>query len=172
MSINQNKRRVYQLIERANYILSVFSGIILVLLSLSTTYGVIRRYLFNSPEPYSYEFGCIFLIAGFVLVMSAVEWQNRFIRVDILLNRLPKNAQAIISNIISPFIGLLLVIILIWQGGVDALHALQVGQTSLSVWREPLYPVKFVITIGYGLLGLTLIARLWYGLISFKTKAE
>lgn len=163
---------MYRLMERLNYFLSVFSGIIIIVLSLSTTYGVARRYIFNSPEPYSYEIGCMLLLAAFVLSLSSVEWRDRFIRVDLLLTRLPPKGAHILRNIVSPIIGLALVIVLTWQGANDALHALQIGQTSISVWRQPLYPIKFLITIGYGLLCLTLIARLCYGIALLTSKSK
>ena len=170
MSIDKNKRSIHELIGRANYYLSLLSGIILVLLCMSTSYGVFRRYALNSPEPYSYEIGCMFLLASFVLAVSAVEWRDRFIRVDILLTHFPKSVSTLITNFISPICGLILVIILVWQGGTDAVHSYQIHQTSMSIWREPLYPIKFVIPIGYGLLGFTLIAKLAYGISSVLTK--
>ena len=78
----------------------------------------------------------------------------------------------LITNFISPICGLILVIVLVWQGGSDAVHAYQIGQTSMSVWREPLYPIKFLIPIGYSLLGLTLVAKLFYGITSFTSKKQ
>ncbi len=170
MSNGDNKHSIHEWISRANYFLSLFSGIILVLLCVSTSYGVFRRYALNSPEPYSYEIGCMFVLASFVLAVSAVEWRDRFIRVDILLNQFPKNISLLVTNFISPICGLILVIILVWQGGVDALHSFEIHQTSMSVWREPLYPIKFLIPVGYSLLGLTLIAKLAYGISSLITK--
>jgi TRAP-type mannitol/chloroaromatic compound transport system permease small subunit len=163
---------MYRLIERSNYFLSLFSGILIVIISFCATYGVIRRYAFNSPEPYSYEIGCMLLLASFVLAVSAVEWRDRFIRVDLLFTRLPPKGVHILRNIVSPIIGLVLVTVLTWQGAIDALHAFQIGQTSISVWHQPLYPIKFVITLGYGLLCLALIARLCYGVAFLTSKGK
>ena len=172
MANGKNRHNLHWFIGEVNYYLSLFSGILLVLLCVSTSYGVFRRYALNSPEPYSYEIGCMFLLASFVIAVSAVEWRDRFIRVDILLTRFPKSVATVVTNFISPICGLILVIVMVWQGGADAVHAYQIGQTSMSVWREPLYPIKFIIPIGYGLLGLTLIAKLFYGVTSFTSKEQ
>jgi TRAP-type mannitol/chloroaromatic compound transport system permease small subunit len=172
MANSENRHNLHWFIGQANYYLSLFSGILLVLLCISTSYGVFRRYALNSPEPYSYEIGCMFLLASFVLAVSAVEWRDRFIKVDLLLTHLPKTIQTVITNFLSPICGLLLVFVLVWQGGIDAIHAFNIGQTSMSVWREPLYPIKFLIPTGYGLLGLTLIAKLFYGITWFSTKKQ
>lgn len=170
MTTGNNSQNIHRLIGRANYYLSLLSGILLVVLTISTSYGVIRRYVFNSPEPYSYELGCMCLLASFVIAVSAVEWRDRFIKVDILLTHFPKAIRTLITNFISPICGLILIVILVWQGGVDAAYAYKIHQTSMSVWREPLYPIKFLIPIGYSLLGLTLIARLAYGFTSLISK--
>jgi TRAP-type mannitol/chloroaromatic compound transport system permease small subunit len=172
MAISKNEHSFHWFIGQANYYLSLVSGILLVLLCMSTSYGVFRRYALNSPEPYSYEIGCMFLLASFVIAVSAVEWRDRFIKVDILLTRFPQAVQTIMTNFISPICGLILIIVLVWQGGGDAIHAYKIHQLSMSVWREPLYPIKFVIPFGYGLLGLTLIAKLFYGITSFTTKTQ
>ena len=172
MANGKNGHNLHWFIGQANYYLSLFSGILLVLLCVSTSYGVFRRYALNSPEPYSYEIGCMFLLASFVLAVSAVEWRDRFIKVDLLLTYLPKTIQTLLTNFISPICGLILIIVLVWQGGIDAVHSYEIGQTSMSVWREPLYPIKFLIPAGYSLLGLTLIAKLFYGVTWFTVKKQ
>ena len=166
--LNQLIQMLDWLIERASHFIMVIAGAMAVLMAFITTYGVIRRYIFNSPEFYSYEFSVIFLLLSFVLVVAALERKNRFIRVDIVSNLLPESANNIILNIIAPILGLVFISVLTWKGGVDAMFALRVGQTSSSAWRIPLFPIKIIIPIGYGLLCLVLIARLCRGLASIK----
>jgi TRAP-type mannitol/chloroaromatic compound transport system permease small subunit len=166
--LNQLKQTLDWLIERASHFIMVFAGMLVVLMAFITTYGVVRRYVFNSPEFYSYEFSVIFLLLSFVLVVAALERQNRFIRVDIVSNLLPDSVNNIILNILAPILGLVFISVLTWKGGVDALFAFKVGQTSSSAWQIPLFPIKIIIPIGYGLLCLVLIARLCRGLASLK----
>jgi TRAP-type C4-dicarboxylate transport system permease small subunit len=172
MGINISEQALPRLIGRITYLLSILGGSLMVILSLATAYGVIRRYLFNSPEPYSYEVGCICMLSSFVLTLAAVEWRDRFIRVDIVLTLFPKRFAGIVANLISPMIGLVLVVVFIWQSGIDASHAFQINQKSMSIWREPLYPIKFVIFIGYVLLGLTLLARIYYSLTALRSREK
>jgi len=124
---NKIRDNIFRYISQANYLLAVFSGILMVLLALSTSYGVARRYVFNSPEIYSYEIGCMLLLASFILATASVEWSDRFMRVDIVLAHLHQKAYSIIKDIISPFIGLALVILLTWQSGIDAVYSFQIG---------------------------------------------
>jgi TRAP-type C4-dicarboxylate transport system permease small subunit len=162
------KQLLNQIIERASHFAMVLAGAMVVLMAFMTTYGVVRRYLFNSPEPYSYEFSVIFLLLSFVLAVAALERLNRLIRVDILANRFSKGTNNIILNIIAPILGLAFCAILTWKGGADALYALQMSQLSRSAWQVPLFPIKIIIPIGYGLLCLILIARLCRGLASLE----
>jgi TRAP-type C4-dicarboxylate transport system permease small subunit len=166
------KQLLDQIIERASHFAMVLAGAMVVLMAFITTYGVVRRYLFNSPEPYSYEFSVIFLLLSFVLAVAALERLNRLIRVDIVANRFSKGTNNIILNIIAPILGLAFCAILTWKGGADALYALQMSQLSRSAWQVPLFPIKIVIPIGYGLLCLILIARLYRGLASLEDSTK
>jgi TRAP-type C4-dicarboxylate transport system permease small subunit len=152
-------------IERVSLGFAVFSGSLIVIMAFLSTYGATRRYVFRSPEPVSYEFSCMFLLISFVLAIAAVERQDRLLRCDLLLERFPENVRNIVSNIISPILGLTFFGIITWVSFSDALRALEIGQHSLSTWPVPLFPVKLVIPIGYGFLCIVLLVRLFLGLL-------
>jgi TRAP-type mannitol/chloroaromatic compound transport system permease small subunit len=156
-------------IERVNLGFVVFSGSLIVIMAFLSTYGATRRYAFRSPEPVSYEFSCMFLLLSFVLALAAVERQDRFLRCDLLLERFSGNVRNIISNIISPIMGLTFFGIITWISFSDALRALEIGQVSRSAWPVPLFPVKIFIPIGYGFFCFILVIRLVLGLFHLKT---
>jgi len=159
-------------IERVNRVLVVFAGSLIVIMAFLSTYGAIRRYVFNSPEPVSYEFSRMFLLISFVLAIAAVERQDRLLRCDLLLERFPENVRNIIANIISPILGITFFGIITWASFGDALRALEIGQHSLSTWPVPLFPVKLVIPVGYGFLCIVLLVRLFLGLLRIKTSSR
>jgi TRAP-type C4-dicarboxylate transport system permease small subunit len=107
----------------------------------------------------------MFLLISFVLAIVAVERQDRLLRCDLLLERFPENVRNIVSNIISPILGITFFGIVTWVSFGDALRALEIGQHSLSTWPVPLFPVKLVIPIGYGFLCIVLLVRLFLGLL-------
>jgi TRAP-type C4-dicarboxylate transport system permease small subunit len=152
-------------IERVSLGFVVFAGSLIVIMGFLSTYGAIRRYVFRSPEPVSYEFSCMFLLISFVLAIAAVERQDRLLRCDLLLERFPENVRNIVANIISPILGITFFGIVTWVSFGDALRALEIGQHSLSTWPVPLFPVKLVIPIGYGFLCIVLLVRLFLGLL-------
>ena len=166
------KQKLDLWIERVNQGFVVFAGSLIVIMAFLSTYGSIRRYAFNSPEPISYEFSKMFLLLSFVLAIAAVERQNRFLRCDLLLERFPENVRNIVSNIISPIFGITFFGIITWISFGDALRALEIGQHSLSTWPVPLFPVKLLIPIGYGFLCFILLIRLVLGLLHLKTSSR
>ena len=162
------RRIVEPWIERINQVFVVGAGLLIVIMGFLSTYGAIRRYAFRSPEPISYEFGCIFLLVSFVLANAAVERQDRLLRLDLLLDHFSPAARNIISNIVSPIMGITFFGIITWISFGDALRALEIGQVSRSAWPVPLFPVKLFIPIGYGFLCVVLLYRLVLGLLRLK----
>ena len=165
---NKVRQTIDHIIERASHLFLVLSGILIVVMMFSATYGVVRRYAFNSPEPYSYEISTIFLLWSFVFAISAVEKLGRHIRVDFISSHLPERGQHIILNIIAPIMGLFFGFMLIWKGIDISLFSLQMGEVSSSTWKVPLFPIKIMVPIGYAVLFLILLTRIYKGIASLK----
>jgi TRAP-type C4-dicarboxylate transport system permease small subunit len=165
------KRSLDRWIKRINQVLVVFAGSLIVIMAFLATYGSFRRYILKAPEPVSYELSKIFLLLSFVLAIAAVEMQDRFLRCDLLLERLPDNIRNIISNILSPILGIVFFGIITWISFSDSLRAFQIDQHSQSSWPVPLFPIKLMIPTGYGFLCLILLMRLFRGLLRLKASS-
>jgi TRAP-type mannitol/chloroaromatic compound transport system permease small subunit len=165
---SEDKSMPERVVDKASHVFLVLSGILIVIMMFTATYGVIRRYAFHNPEPYSYEISTMFMVFTFVFAISAVERLDRHIRVDFISSRLSERSQHIILNIIAPIMGLFFVFILTWQGFDVAFFSLKIGEVSSSSWGEPIFPVKIMVPIGYTLLFLVLLTRIYKGLILLK----
>jgi TRAP-type C4-dicarboxylate transport system permease small subunit len=159
-------------IKRVNQAFVIFAGSLIAIMAFLATYGSVRRYVFNAPEPVSYELSKMFLLLSFVLAIAAVEMQNRFLRCDLLLERFPENIRNIVSNILSPILGITFFGIITWISFSDTLRAFEIDQHSQSSWPIPLFPVKLMIPVGYGFLCLVLLVHLVRGLLNLKTNSE
>ncbi len=155
-----------QVIERVGNWGLVSSGVLILLMAFLSTYAVGRRYLLNNPEPYSYELSTIFLTACVVLAVSGLQRYKRHLRVDFIANFLPQDVQTILLDIVGPLLALTYVSIITWQSWDNALYSFNIGETSQSVWEEPLYPTKFLIPIGMFWLVLVLLAQISSGFIN------
>jgi TRAP-type mannitol/chloroaromatic compound transport system permease small subunit len=165
---NEVKGKIDSIVDKASHVFLVLSGVLIVIMMFATVYGVVRRYAFHNPEPYSYEISTMFMVFTFVFAISAVERLGRHIRVDFISSRLSDRWQHIILNIIAPIMGLFFVFILTWQGVEVSLFSLKIGEVSSSSWGEPIFPVKIMVPIGYALLFLVLLTRIYKGITSLK----
>lgn len=168
-------KRLDRISERICFFFLALAGALTVLMSLLTTYGVVRRYVFHNPEPYSYELVTMFFLFSFVFAVSYVDRGDRHIRVDLLSNLMSKSWRNILLNIIAPVLALTYAVLLARQGWVAAMRSFDIGEVSMSVWAEPLWPIKIMIPIGYALLCLALLTRISRGvtsLIAGKGKPE
>jgi TRAP-type mannitol/chloroaromatic compound transport system permease small subunit len=143
----------------------VVSGVLILIIGFLTTYGVGKRYIFNNPDPYSYELSIIFLVACILMALPGIQWQRRNLRVDWILTHFPQKWQGIIGDIFANILALIFVSIVIWKSWGIFLYSIQVGETSQSAWQEPLWPMKLLIPITMSWLFLTLISQLAHAVI-------
>jgi TRAP-type mannitol/chloroaromatic compound transport system permease small subunit len=139
-------------------------------MGFAISYGAIRRYAFNSPEPYSSEFSTMCLLFGATFGIVSVQWLRRNIRVDLIPRYFPERMQIIVLDIIGPILGLFYVVIVTWQAWRAGLYSLNIGEVSMSIWSEPLWPMKLLVPIGWSLLGIVLIAQLARGIVTLRER--
>jgi TRAP-type mannitol/chloroaromatic compound transport system permease small subunit len=159
-------RALDRAIEGAAYYGLLVSGILILVMSWLSTYGVARRYLLNNPEPYSYEISTSMLLACVVFSIAYLQRQGQHLRADFLSIHFSQATQAVITDIVGPIVALFYIGIITWQSWDAALYSLRIYETSQSSWEEPLFPTKLVVPIGMGLLCLVLLAQLSRGVTS------
>lgn len=157
-----------RVIERVSNAFAVISGILIVLMALIASYGVIRRYVFESPEPYSYELSMMFLLWTFVLALAYLEKLDSHLRVDFFVVLLPKRIRTFFLNVVGPLAGFIFCAVLTWEGWTVAMYSLEIGEKSMSIWAIPLFPVKIVVPIGYGLLCIVLLLKIIQGILKIR----
>jgi TRAP-type C4-dicarboxylate transport system permease small subunit len=155
--------------SRISHGLSVVAGIICVGMIFTATYGVFRRYLFRSPEPYSYELSMIFMVWSFVLAVPIVQVLEQHIRTDIFVQFFPKSVQVFLSRWVTPIIGLFYCSLLTYKGIDVAIYSYKVGDTSMSVWAIPLFPIKVFIPIGFAALTFVVLTKFLHNIVSPST---
>jgi TRAP-type C4-dicarboxylate transport system permease small subunit len=143
-----------------------------MIMSWLSTYAVARRYFFHNPEPYSYEIGMSFLLACVVLAIAGLQRSGQHLKVDFITIHLSKGAQDNLRDILVPILALFYIGILTWQSWNVAWYSFQIHETSQSVWQEPLFPIKFIVPIGSGLLCLILLAQLIRGVNSLVQRMK
>lgn len=121
---------------------------------LLTSADVVLR-LFRHPVPGTYEMVGLLgaVVISFSLAYTSVE--RGHIAVEFLFQKLPKKVRFFI-NAINDFLCLFLFGLLTWQTMLMASNLKQSGEVSMTL-QLPIYPFVFGISIGCGLLSLTLL---------------
>jgi TRAP-type C4-dicarboxylate transport system permease small subunit len=153
-------------------VLLAISGVMILIMAFTATYGVARRYLMHNPEPYSYEVGMMMLLWCYVLSVAELQKQERHLRGDFILSRLPRGFQYFVNRILAPMLAVLCSAALTWKGWDAAMFSLRIGERSISYWSEPLFPVKIMIPVGYGFLFIVAAFQLFQGIRSKSREVE
>jgi len=161
-------KKADRVIERVSYAFTILSGALIVLMTFITSYGVTRRYVFKSPEPYSYELSMMLLLWTFVLAVAYLEKLDGHLKVDFFVVLLPKNIRDFFLNVIGRLLGFIFCAVLTYEGWIVAMYSLETGEKSMSVWAVPLFPIKIVIPIGYGLLCIVLLLKIVREILRIK----
>jgi TRAP-type mannitol/chloroaromatic compound transport system permease small subunit len=165
-------KSVDKLIDRMAYVAAIISGMLVLIMGFSSTYATIRRYVFSSPEPYSYEINIMFLLACVVLAIAGVQLYRRQLRVDFVSNHFSEGVQDFLINVIGTLMGISVIVLLIWKSWDAAWYSFSIGETSQSVMREPLGPIKMIVPIGAFLLLLVLLSQFTHGVINFVQRIK
>jgi TRAP-type mannitol/chloroaromatic compound transport system permease small subunit len=123
---------------------------ILVLLVLINS-DIIRRTAFDAPVPGVTEIVGMSIVACVFLQLAHALRMGRLTRSDIILSRLKKHPRLrFVLEAIYNLVGALILIILLYHTFPTLIHAWTIGEYEGSAggFTAPVWPVKFLITIG------------------------
>jgi TRAP-type C4-dicarboxylate transport system permease small subunit len=130
---------------------------ILATMMFLTFVDVLLRYIFNLPVPGATEL--IEFMMGIVVTFSVAYTAHKksHIGVDLVLVRLKENTRKIIG-IVTSFLTLILFILICWQTYILIGEDYQSTLES-AVLYIPVYPFIVIVTIGFVILCLVLLAE-------------
>lgn len=161
-----------RILQKAAFVSVLLGGVMTLSMVFVTSYGVVMRYFFRRPEPISYELATILMLWGFLFGLSFVEWRGEHIRADIFTPFMPKGMVRFLHSVVAHVLALAYSLILTWKGWSVAMYSYSIGERSMSVWQEPLFPIKVMIPVGYALLSLVILRNLIKGIASYSSREE
>jgi len=136
------------------------AGIGVLFMSLAIGADVFMRYVFNAPTIWVNEASCYIMLVITFLGLAYTHREKGHITVDVIMKRLPKQAQDWMSVLHSIsfliFVGILFY--LTWD--VFAI-SVKLSTTSRSIWDIPLAPWQAFLPIGLIVIGLLLICNIY-----------
>ena len=127
-------------------------AVFLIPLMMITAADVVSRALFNHPIAGAVELSGYFLAVFILLGLAYAQQVKAHVTVSIITSRLPHPVQLVL-NIMATLIGLLLFLILVWQGLVVGMEE----RTVSDLLRVPQSPFRLLVAIAAFLVCLELL---------------
>jgi len=132
-------------------------SVLIIFMTLILTYEVVLRYGFNAPTHWAHEITCAIFAAYSVIGGGYAFLLNQHIRSDVIYGRFSERGKAICDLIAFPLLFMLLILIFV-QGFNMALSSTLARETTCTMFRSPLYPVKICIPLAALLMLLQTLA--------------
>lgn len=158
------------LLDHITSVFLIIAGFSVLLIAMVTTYSVVRRYVFGSPDNNAILLICILMLASFVFSIAHVQRLGKHIAVDYLSQLLPDKIRKFVIEVVGPLLGLVLCVPLVWKTWGNAWFALRTGQRTISITPISTFPMQITIPIFTGLLCLVLVAQILRYFISLRGK--
>ena len=131
---------------------------VLGLMMLLTASDVTLRYVFNKPIEWAFEMTVYMMAIVVAFAVAYCATQKGHVRVDVVVERLPQRAQAIIDGI-TGFFSLGLVSLISWQCfiNIQGQYIQNVESANLHI---PTYPFVALVALGIACFTLVLLADL------------
>ena len=144
----------------------VVGAAVVALMMLHITLDVVAKYVFRLPMP-----GTITVVSNYYMIIVAflplafTERRNGHISVEVLTTHFPGRAQRIL-NLLVMLASACVFAALGWQALVEAGRAHAVGSFEIEQGQKLLiWPARYLLPVGCWLMTLTLLAKIWIGLV-------
>lgn len=138
-----------------NYIGTGVLGLMMLLIVVD----VLGRYLFNHPVKGSIELVEYLMVIVGSLGLAWCTLMGAHAKIDIVVMGFPKKVQLII-DIITHVLCLVIYVMLVWQGFLEARDMAFLYEDVSTVLEIPVYPFYFLFAFGFLMLCLATIVRL------------
>jgi len=130
------------------------------LMMVHVTLDVVLSQFVAEPLPGTVDYVSYYYMVGLVfLPLPFVEFTNEHIKVDLIHDLIPAAGRTVLDMLAlalsAMFYGLLT-----WQTWIDAVEKYTVGEKSMGMAAVTVWPGRFFLPIGAGLMVLLLLAKL------------
>jgi TRAP-type C4-dicarboxylate transport system permease small subunit len=147
-----------QAFDRLLAALSYLAGGILLFMGASVLYEVFMRYLFNLPTRWVIEFSEYMLLYMALLAGAWVLKREEHVKVEMLVEALPRKAQAVLHAVTS-WVGALVCALFFWYSASLVWEQFHTGEVLFRAVHVPKWAVLVSIPIGLLLLTVQFVRR-------------
>ncbi len=139
-------RRALLLVDIVSVWIGRFASIFSLVCAFVIAYEILLRQIFLKPTVWAAE-ATVFACA--VLYLLGGPWtllEDKHVRVDALYRKLQPRTRALVDCLTYlPFS--LYLIVMIWASYNYVVDSIQLGETTMSPWNPPIWPMKLLMLI-------------------------
>ncbi len=147
-------------------LLMLVGGVALVLMMAQVTLDVAGKYFLSAPVPVTLEMvSNYYMVAVVFLPIAAVERANGHIHVELIYSHLPRLARRLL-DLLAYGLALFFFWLLMQTGWEQAWRKFEVGEFIMGSYSLEIWPSRFLVPIGGGLMVALLALKLVRSLAS------
>lgn len=143
--------KFYSLVGRVNERVGTLTYWLVYPMAILVSFEVVMRYIFNMPTIWSWDVNVQLLATLGALGGGYALLHGSHVVVDVFSRQLPKRAQNIVGSI-TDLLTVVSLALITWFLIVAAIDSVAHLERSVTVFREPIYPLRVVVAIGSLLL--------------------
>lgn len=156
LNISSLFRQVLRIQSATEKLLSNGSSILVIGMMLLTSSDIIMRYVFNNPIVFAYEVTEFMLVCFIMFSVAYVQQKHGHIALEFLYEKIsPK--RRLLLDILSLTAGFLMFLAITCGSAALAWQSWLLREFSAGMVRLPVYPFKFVIVVGAGIMCIRLL---------------
>lgn len=141
--------------------LGVVAGVALLLMVALLTVHILRRWLTGTGIRGAGEMSQYLMIALVYCGLAMTLRDGGFLRVDLLLSRLPDRVGAVVSTLVR-LLSLAFMVLLTWRTWALMAQSFERGVDSIGVLRLPLWIPQSIVVLGCVALTLQILLHVIY----------
>jgi TRAP-type C4-dicarboxylate transport system permease small subunit len=155
----RGQRMIGKVLARVSTALAWIGGLALILMMLHIAADVFARYILNAPLHGTVEIvSAYYMVAVVFLPLAMIERLNGHIVVELFTQHLPRRVQDVLIGIVA-LASALYFATFAWRTWGDALNKFAVGESALGTVQVTVWPTRFYLPIGCGLIALVLLHK-------------
>lgn len=150
---------IVDVFERITLWMAIIAAGLILAMSCWITYDVLTRYFLDFASPWAFDLSEYALIWITFLGAPWVLLQDRHVRIELLVDVLPRPVQRVLGVIVS-IIAVCACLIMAWKTGVAAVQYYENNIMMPRIWRIPRIWPYCIIPIGSVFMALAFLVRL------------
>ena len=145
---------------RVSRIITYVAAALATLMMVHVTIDVVLSQFVAEPLPGTVDYVSYYYMVGLVfLPLPFVEHTNEHIKVDLIHDLVPPGVRTLL-DILALALSALFYGLLTWQTWFDAMEKYAIGESSMGMAAVTVWPGRFFLPLGAGLMVLLLLAKL------------